>query len=107
MIYGDVGIGVEVLECGILAEFRIIIDHANYLSIRYFRSLQYRAPNAKSVSERIWQRSRHVRANPAHRSHAFVSPFLTCQEVESFPKDITRDKRLTMRDLIRSSRCEI
>jgi hypothetical protein len=37
-------------------------------------------PNAKSVSERIWKMSHHVRSNPAHRSHAFVSPSLTCQE---------------------------
>jgi len=39
------------------------------------------APNAKSVSERIWEMSHHVRSNPAHRSHACVSSSLTCQEV--------------------------
>jgi hypothetical protein len=43
------------------------------------------APNAKSVSERIWEMSHHVRSHSAHRSHAFVSPFLTCQEVVRLP----------------------
>jgi len=42
MIYGDVGIWFEVvLKCGILTEFRIIIDHANNLSIEYFCSFNH------------------------------------------------------------------
>ena len=37
-------------------------------------------PNAKSVSERIWQMSHHVRPNPANASHTLASRALILQE---------------------------
>jgi hypothetical protein len=49
--------------------------------VRQRQALRIAWPDAKSVSERIWYMSHHVRPNPAHRSHAFVSPSLPRQEV--------------------------
>jgi hypothetical protein len=46
-----------------------------------FPSVCRMKPNAKSVSERIWQRSHEVKSNPAHASDTMVSQALALQEV--------------------------
>src|SRR5262249_55729247 len=38
-------------------------------------------PNAKSVSERIWQRSHHVRSNTGYISHTLFSQAMALQEI--------------------------
>src|SRR5215475_9876946 len=44
-------------------------------------------PNAMSVSERIWQRSHHVRPNTGHISHTLISQAIALQEImRPFPR---------------------